>query len=793
MTSDTGSKSFFIRKPELRAAALATASALVLAAGAHAVRAADAAPAASDVSQITEIVVTAQKREEKVNSVPMSITAVTGDQLAAAGVTQVRDLVKMTPGFSYADSYVGSPIYTLRGVGFSDISLGGRPTVSIYSDEAPIPFAIETRGADFDLDRVEVLKGPQGTLFGQNATGGAINFIAAKPTAAFTAGAEATYGNFNTLNGSGFVSGPISDTVEVRVAVKHDSADGWQRSYTTGAKNGAVDFTDARAILAWTPTSRFRAELTVSGYLDKSDVQAGQAIAITPSVPAAAGFVPGLLTYPLSPNNARAADFNPGQSYARDNSFIQAVGRMDYTLANEIILTSLTAYSHYREDQLQDIDGTTLSNLNQQTNGKIDSISEELRASGALFGRGHFTVGLNYADDNVRELNHDVLAQSTQAFLFVPLGGPLFTDFNDSNNQRVKTSAVFGNLDYDVTDTVNGYGGVRYTDTRNRFNGCSSDSGDGVAASDFTIFQNFVRGELGLPAHAPIPAGGCVTGNALQLPGLVVSSLNESNVSWRVGAEWKAWDRTLLYANVSKGFKAGGYPSLGATAAAQYLPATQESVVAYEAGFKSTLLENTLQLNGAVFYYDYRDKQVLGRVLDPVFGPLLKLVNIPKSEITGAELQATWAPIRGLTITAGGSYIDSQVLGSFVNYDPNGALVDFKGEAFPNTPKWQFVSDANYSWSVMENLNAFVGGGVTYQSETNSQLGDLPSLNVKGYTLVDLRAGVESPDRRWKLSVWGRNVGNTFYATTINRNLDTTVRFAGMPATYGLTIAYRVP
>jgi len=792
MTSGRGSNSISIEKPGLRTAALATASALVLAAAPSVVWAADTTPAASDAAQVTEIVVTAQKREEKLNSVPMSITAVTGQQLAAAGVTQVRDLVKVTPGFSFADSYVGSPIYTLRGVGFSDISLGGRPTVSIYSDEAPIPFAIETRGANFDLDRVEVLKGPQGTLFGQNATGGAINFIAAKPTAEFKAGAEATYGNFNTLNGSGFVSGPISDTLGVRLAVKHDSADGWQKSYTTGAKNGAVDFSEARGILAWTPNSRLKAELTVSGYLDKSDVQAGQAIAITPSVPAAAGFVPGLLTYPLAPNKARAADFNPAPSYARDNAFIQAVGRIDYTLPNDITLTSLTAYSHYREDQLQDIDGTTLSNLNQQTNGKIESISEELRASGSLSSRGHFTVGLSYADDNVRELNHDVLVQSTQAFLFVPLGGALFNNFNDSNNQRVKTSAVFANFDYDVTDTVNVYAGARYTQTRNRFNGCSSDSGDGNAAADFTLFQNFVRGQFGLPAHPPIPAGGCVTADAAQLPGLVVSRLNENNLSWRFGAEWNPAAGTLLYANVSKGFKAGGYPSLGATAAAQYLPAKQESVVAYEAGFKSTLLENTLQLNGAVFYYDYRNKQVLGRVLDPVFGPLLKLVNIPKSEITGAELQATWVPVRGLTITAGGSYIDSQVRGSFVNYDPNGALVDFKGEAFPNTPKWQLVSDANYRWPVSGDLNAFVGGGVTYQSATNSQLGKLPLLNVKGYTLVDLRAGVESQDRRWKLSVWGRNVGNTFYATTINRNLDTTVRFAGMPATYGLTLSYLV-
>ena len=138
------------------------------------------------------IVVTAEKREETVNTVPMSITAATAAQLQDAGVKGARDLGKIAPGFHYADSYVGSPIYTLRGIGFSDISLGGRPTVSIYTDQALIPFAIETKGASLDLERVEILKGPQGTLFGQNSTGGAINFVAARPTDEFEAGASAS-------------------------------------------------------------------------------------------------------------------------------------------------------------------------------------------------------------------------------------------------------------------------------------------------------------------------------------------------------------------------------------------------------------------------------------------------------------------------------------------------------------------------------------------------------------------------------------------------------------------------
>ena len=740
---------------------------------------------------VAEIVVTVNKREETANSVPMSITAATGEALARQGIEQVRDLVKITTSFTYTDSYVGSPIYTLRGVGFSDISLGGRPTVSIYVDEAPLPFSIETRGASLDLERVEVLKGPQGTLFGQNATGGAINYIAAKPTETFTAGATLGYGSFNAAQVGGYVSGPLSDTLSARLAIDHAQSDGWQKSYTTGAKNGADDFTNARLLLAWTPTDQFKAQLNVNGYQDRSEVQAGQLIAISPGIPAAAAFLPGLLTYPLAPANARAADWNPALDYGRHNNFMQGNLRLDYTLAGGLTLTSLTSYSHYGERQLQDIDGTTLSNLSQLTLGKINSLSQELRIAGGIGEDGHFVAGLTYAHDKVDQTGLDQIGQSTTAFTFTPFGLPLFTSFRDSERQDIETTAAFASADYQLSDRVKIYGGLRYTRAVNRFSGCTADTGDGVTALDFGVLENVFRAGAGLPPNSPIAAGGCVTANAAFVPGLVHSRLDEDNLSWRAGAEWTPADRILLYANLSKGYKAGGFPDLAATLDTQFRPAAQESLLAYEVGFKATLAARTVQLNGAVFYYDYTDKQILGKVLDPVFGPLLALVNVPQSEIKGAELQATWAPIRGLTVTAGGSYIDSRVLDHFTNYDATGALVDFHGEAFPNTPKWQFVSDIDYRRDLTDGLVGFVGGGVTYQGPTNSQLGKLPQLKVRGYALVDLRAGVESADGAWRLMAWGRNVGDAYYWTAANRNLDTTVRFAGRPATYGLTLSYK--
>lgn len=765
--------------------------------GSSAVAALAAVPAlaqaeASDQPQLQEIIVTAQKREESANTVPMSISVATADNLKAAGVIEPRDLAKIATSFNYSDSYVGSPIYTLRGVGFSDISLGGRPTVSIYVDEAPIPFAIETRGAGLDLERVEVLKGPQGTLFGQNATGGAINYIAAKPTRSFEAGLDASYGRFDRWELGGYVSGPLSDTLSARIAVEHRDMGPWQRSYTSGATNGREDFTNGRFSLLFEPTTSFRANLTVSGFIDKSDVQAGQAIAITPSIPAAAPFVTGLLTYPLAPAKARAADFNPGEDYARDNHFFQAVLRLEQDLSDSVSLTSLTSYSRYRHRQYQDIDGTALSNLDQFTDGRIRSISQEVRLAAEIGSRANILVGGSYSRDKVLEDGLLDNSESTVAYTFVPFGLPLFESFRDINNQRSRNMAIFGNGDVKLTDSLRLYGGVRYSRNLIRYSGCTADAGDGVTANSFSTLLNVFRAGAGLPPVAAIAPGGCFSADASFVPGLVVDRLKEDNLSWRAGVDWQPTDRILVYANVSKGYKAGSFPILAATVQSQLEPAVQESLIAYEAGFKGTLADRTLQINGAVFHYDYSDKQFLGKVLDPVFGPLIRLVNVPKSRITGAELEFAWTPVLGLRLTAGGSYIDSKILDNYTGFDATGAVRNFGGEAFPNTPKWHAIANADYKWGVGSRLEAFVGGGLSYQSRSNSQLGELPLLATKAYTLIDLRAGIAASDERWRVTVWGRNITDSYYWTTANANLDTTVRFAGMPATYGVTLSLKL-
>ena len=737
-----------------------------------------------------DIIVTAQKRNESINNVPASIVAATGAQLAARGITEVRDLDKLVAGFTYTESQNGTPIYTLRGVGFSDTSIGGRPTVSIYNDEAPVPFSIETRGAQLDLERVEVLKGPQGTLFGQNATGGAINYVAAKPTDKFEAGVTLGVARFDTIKAAAFVSGPISDTLKGRIAVDQSYQGDWQRSYTSGATLGAGRFLTARALLDWTPDSRLSVKLNVNGFHDTRDQQAPQLINVNPSVPAVVGLVPGLANYPKAPANARAADWYAPQDFYRNNTFIQANGRIDFDLTDAVKLTSLTSYSHYKQDQEFSNTGTNLPTY-VRSRGEVDTIFQELRVAGSFAGRGNFILGANYERDKVFQGSDITQQGGTIQYSFVGLRLPVFTNFFESTDQKSRSGSVFGNLDYNLTDTIRVQGGVRYTKSHTDFTGCSYDSGDGVASAVFIGFYNFLRSRAGLPALPPAAPGACLTSGPNISPQLAQNTLREHNVSWRGGIDWKPTSDTMLYFNVSRGFKQGNFPDLGATQVVQYSAATQEQLTSYEAGFKTHALTPGLQINGAVFHYDYRDKQVFGYFVDRVFGPINRLVNIPKSRINGAELEVSWRIAPGLTFNANGSYISSKILDNYTNFNALAQSQNFGGQPFPNTPKWSAAGSLDYRTPLSDTIYGFVGGDVTYQGATNSQLGQQPLTFVRAHTLIDLRAGLEAPDSKWRLSIYGRNVTNQYYWTAAYRITDTTVRYAGQPVSYGVTFSYR--
>lgn len=749
----------------------------MLATAAHAQAAEDSESGVND----GEIIVTAQKRSESINTVPMSITAIGGDELRSAGVTDVASLAKVTPGFNAVDSGFGTPVYYLRGVGFFDSSLAAKPTVSVYADEAPIPYSIMTTGASFDIERVEVLKGPQGTLFGSNATGGAINYIAAKPTKSPEAGFSLSFGRFSRHTAEGYASGPLSSTLSARLSLRYEGGGDWQRSYTRNDSLGERSFAQVRLQLAWEPSDSVRFNLTLNGQKDNSDTQAPQLV--SPFQQSAGFFDPRLTAYPLAPSNARAADWGRFNRLRKDNWQLGATLRGEVDLSDDITLTSITAYSRFSEAYGQEGDGTTLRLTDLFITGDIKAFNQEVRLSGSLLGNGSWIVGGNYEYGKTNELITQTLNEQSSAHVFDRFGFPSIDVVPQLGNTKYRGTAVFADVSIPVLPTVTVSGGVRYTDTKVDFSGCTLNAGNGTYARGFELIFRLPSGT--------IPPGGCVTFNDAGQPVLFTGSLPENNVSWRGVLKWEPTNGQMLYASVSRGYKSGSFATLAGNRTSQYTPVRQEQLTAYEIGFKSSLLDRRVQLNGALFYYDYLDKQLKGRTIVPIFGPLEALVNVPESRVKGAELQLTVRPADGLRATLGGTYIDSKVTAPFVNYSAFGASTDFNGFSFPYTPKWQISSDVEYRHNIGTSKVAFIGAGYTYRSSTYGDFKPNQLLYIDSYGVLDLRAGVEDADGRWRVSIYGQNVTNEYYWQSAVRRGDAVVRYAGMPVTYGINFSFK--
>ena len=749
-----------------------------------------AAPQQEAAPEVGDIIVTAQKRAERLNDVPVSITAISGDQLAKQGITSTADLEKIAPGFTYRLSQYGTPIFSIRGVGFYDEQLAVSPTVTVYVDQAPIPYARMTEGAALDVDRVEVLKGPQGTLFGQNATGGAVNYIPAKPGNKFEAGLDASYGRFDEAQVGGFISTPLTDTLGIRVAGRYESRGDWQQSVTRSAGIGKRDFLVGRTIIDWKPTNRLKVELNVNGWRNKSDMQIAQARGYLPVNPAAPttpvtiANAAALASYPyVTGDNNRAADWDADKSFRRNDSFYQIAVHLAYELTDHLNLVSISSYSHLKVFSPIDTDGTNIFDHVIYQMGKVSSLSQELRFEGELSDRLRFVLGGNYQKDKTREFQHVFLRGSN-----AELAGVFFDTLNESNNQDIRDLAGFASLEYKLTDTLTVQGAARYTDENRNFTGCLADGGgpQGFRVALAAIGLNVGENQ-------------CITLGANGAPGLYRAPLNQNNTSWRGNVSWKPNADTLLYANITKGYKAGTFGTLPAVSSAQLKPVTQESVVAYEAGFKVTLANRKVDISGAGFYYDYSNKQIQGFILVPPFGNLPALVNIPRSRLAGVELNLTARPLHRLRLTAGVTFLDSKVRGSAVLPSPFGNAVDVRGESFPATPKWQLQGDTEYNFRLSSNVSGFVGASGTWRSKTSAQFGadagpagTQDFFKVNAYGLLDLRAGAEFEGGRYRVQVYGRNVTNTQYWNNVTHIYDTYDRVTGMPATYGIMLSARI-
>jgi iron complex outermembrane receptor protein len=759
---------------------------------------------------VEDIVVTAQKRSERLSDVGMAITAATGDQLRLQNVRDVNGLVKIDPSFVVTESNYGAPVYSIRGINYNDYSLSAAPTVSVYQDEVPFSYPALTKAATLDMERVEILKGPQGTLYGQNATGGAVNYIAAKPTSTLSAGADATYQSYNEFDFTGFVSGPITHTLGARVAFEMDRGGGYQRSTTRDDTLGSKNIYKGRATFQWKPTDGLKASLTLNGFRDRSENRTGQVFAFIPSRPQNIANVPGLSAVTVAPDNDRATDWFSGIKPKLNETFGQVSGRVDYDLGDAVTLTYLGSYERYRQRDIAEPIGANIEQV-IYNNGDVSSLFQELRLGGKLAGNKlNWLIGANYARDVVTQDQIQDSKGATPVYALYAATGKAQTAFANVARDVSVGKAIYGNLDFKVSPKLSLHAGGRYTWTDIDHGGCTRDvNGEAYAVTNY--LEQALQKAAGINNFVPAVPGGCLTLGTDLTPTYLRQKLDEGNFSWRVGVDFKPLTGTLLYATVSKGYKSGSFPNITATTVSQERPVVQESLLSYEAGVKSRLFGGVAEIDGSLFYYDYRNKQVAGRAVDPfgLFGVFNLLINVPKSREYGAELGVKLRPTAGLVVNFQGTYLNSRVLGYTPGYDGFGVLTNLQGSAYPDAPRFAFLIDAQQNFGISDGLTGFVDVNYRHRSSALSALGTYggfssaaapgfpagtftsPSTILPAYGLLGFRVGVESRDHRWHAQVFGNNVTNQYYFTHAQKFSDFVTRFAGTPATYGVSVGYR--
>jgi outer membrane receptor protein involved in Fe transport len=706
-------------------------------------------PARSGQStSLEEVVVTAQRREQRAQDVGIAISVLSGDSLAQQGVVNVNQLQNNTPNLEVEPAFGGGqPQFRIRGVGFQDYAANNSPTVGVYVDEVAFPVPVMTQGLLFDIDRVEVLRGPQGTLYGRNTTGGAINFLTRNPTTDFHAGGSLEAGSYGHVVTEGYASGPLSDTVSARFSIGMEHGGGFQHNRVTGQGLGDADKVAARAKFDWKASENLDMRLTLHAAYDHSEAQGDYlfsdfhtAFGFGPTIPADTDrFATG---WGFRPAFAAENGFSPTRKPGKHNNMAGADGYIDYDFGN-VRLSSITSYEQMHRNEVGDWDTTQFAESDVFWGGDEKVFSQELRFASTGEGRLHWVAGAYYSHQTQNEI---YASDFTNVF---GLSAHITYD------QKVESISGFGQAEYVFTDRLKLIGGLRYEHETRDLNNFTSAFGGGTA----------------------LPPTDATT--------------DMSPVTGKAELDFKPVDRVLLYASASKGVKSGGFTTYNTASAAGISPFLPEKLYAYEAGFKTNLTPE-FQLNGAAYYYDYRDQQVLS-IVCTANGAVGRFANAPKSQIHGFELEGVWQPVGGLRISQSASYKKGEFK-EFQDEDVAACQADF-GHSHPinragdpiKFPKWSYGGDISYDW-LMGGMRVTAQTDYSWHDRYPSWLG--ATYDVSSYWLVNASLSLAPAQASWGVTLFARNLFNENYDLTRNFFVNANIAQPGAPRTYGLRLNY---
>ncbi|ATQ42412.1 TonB-dependent receptor [Caulobacter mirabilis] len=687
---------------------------------------------AGDETSVTEVVVTAQKREERLQDVPIAVSVASGEQLERQNIANVDQLKLIVPSFEATSFGI-----SIRGVGTATFSTSIEPTVSTVLDGVVLGRPEMALGSFYDLERVEILRGPQGMLFGKNASSGVVSIVTKNPVL----GDFGFAGNFNLGEGGynksdATVNVPLGEDVALRVGGFVNKLDGVLSNKFDGRSFNGNDEWGARAKLLWRPTDAI--DVLITADYAKQD----QTVTWSPYktlLGTRAALMLANCGVKASPDNTNVCIDGP-QFKDRENYGFSA--QVNWDIGGGYTLTSITAGRRDFDFSSGDSDSLPINILNTNlSNQDIRQVSQELRIASPTGERLEYVAGVYYF-----KMTTDQTTVQTGTFN-LPFVPPVLNQ-TIRNHVVTESRALFGQATYNATEQLRFIVGGRFTR-------------DNISL-DFDQF-----------GANPPPF---VIGPNVKLS----DAVEESNFSWRLGVQYDITPVTMAYATISRGYKGPGFNQTGVTNPLQSQRVDPEYPTSYEIGLKTVLPGGKAILNLAIFDTKFEDyqAQTLDYSLAPA-PPAFRTINGGDLKSRGFEVDVTAAPIEGLVLTAAATWLDAKY-GTFgyiscypgqptvppANAGP-GKCVDFggglkgynpSGQSLAGAAEWKVALSGKYQRPITENFEGFVQADYSWRSDVNASAAGDPGTKIDAYGILSGAVGVETADGRWRFSVWGKNL-----------------------------------
>jgi len=729
---------------------------------------------------LEEVTVTAERREASLQDVPVAVSAFSPSELSAQQVSTIGDLQALVPNLSIHVGDANNAVVYIRGIGQIDSIAFFEPGVGIYLDDVYLGRAQGAFLDVVDVERIEVLRGPQGSLYGRNTVGGAIKYVSAAPTQELTGSLSTVLGSRGRTEIKGVISGPLSDEFSARVTAAKMTHDGYTRNQFDGKNDGDRDVSFARAVLQYTPSDDISVQFSVDyseGDPKRSRTPAKETdiniLVVDPYTFGTSVQSFGADSDPFTVN----ADFNKTE-------FTETLGyslNASWDLNDALKVKSITSHREMDYGTEIDLDGTPIN----------------------AFGIFYFNDQTQTSQEFQLSYQGEKLSAVSGIYYYKEEGGTfdggVFSNFliasSGESSFSTDSVAIFSQFDYQVNENLSAIFGFRYTEEEKDYERQTEDF-DLTALAGITFDPSFAvsytHPELLNPNSQDLHLGGGIgVPRAFANP----DSANFENFSPKLGLKYQLNDHSNVYATLSSSFKSGGFN--GRLADGQLEPYDEETLASFELGLKTQLLNDSIRINAALFYNQYDDLQVSsfeatadGSALLPVFS------NAGEAAMQGIEIEATFIISDNFRINANMGYLDAEYKEFFAGADAaNNTAIDVSDEReMVNAPKWDTFLGLSYDLTLQEIGVLTLVADMSYRSKTYLEVNSSEALAQDAYTLFNAGLMLEPFEGNWQVMLGGKNLSNKEYRThafDLSAFPGVELGYYNAPRTYSLSASYQ--